>query len=67
MGKTEKGGYREGLGTQYLEANAELRHSGFSRAESAVMPFEKREGMEGKHALETINKVPPGFRGGSRD
>ena len=31
----------------------ELRHSAFSRAESAVMPCEVREGMEGKHTPET--------------
>ena len=34
---------------QYLEANAELRHSTFSRAESAVVPFEE---MEGEHTPE---------------
>ena len=36
--------------TQDLEANAELKHSAFSRAESAVVPF---EGLEGEHAPET--------------
>ncbi len=39
----------EGLGTQDLEANTELRHLAFSRVESAVVPFEVREGMEGEH------------------
>ena len=43
----------EGLGTQYFEANTELRHSAFSRAESAVVTFEEREGMEGEHTPET--------------
>ena len=43
----------EGLGTQDLEANTELRHSAFSRAESAVMPFDMREGVEGEHAADT--------------
>ena len=42
----------EGLGTQYLEANTELRHSAYSRAESALVPFEVREGMEGEHTSE---------------
>ena len=39
----------DGLGTQYLEANTKLRHSAFSRVESAVVPFEEREGMEGEY------------------
>ena len=43
----------EGLGTQDLEANTELRDSAFSRAESAVVPFEMKEGMEGEHKPET--------------
>ena len=43
----------EGLGTQYLKANTELRHSALSRAESAVVPLEGREGMGGQHTLET--------------
>ena len=42
----------DGYGTQDLDANAELRHSPFSRAVSAVQPFEVREGIEGEHALE---------------
>ena len=33
--------------TQDLEANTEFRHSAFSRAVSAVQPFEVREGLEG--------------------
>ena len=44
---------KERMGAQDLEANAELRHSAFSRAESAAMPFEEREGMEGEHTPET--------------
>ena len=36
----------EGLGTKALEANTELRPSSFSRVESAVAPFEEKEGME---------------------
>ena len=43
----------EGLGTQDLEANTELRHSAFSRVESAVVPFKVREGMEAEHIPET--------------
>ena len=43
----------EGLGTQYLEANTEMRRSAFSRAESAAVPFEDREGIEGEHTPET--------------
>ena len=42
-----------GFGTQNLEANTEFRHSAFSRAVSAVQPFEVREGMEGEHTAET--------------
>ena len=42
----------EGLGTQDLEANTELKHSPFSRAASAVVPFEMTEGVEGEHILE---------------
>ena len=38
----------DGFGTQDLEANNEFRQSAFSRAVSAVLPFEVREGMEGK-------------------
>ena len=53
----------EGLRTQDLEANTELRHSAFSRAESAVVPFDEREEMEGGvYARDRLNKVPPGFR-----
>ena len=43
----------EGFGTQDLEANTDLRHSAFSRAESAVEPFEVMEGMEGEHQRQT--------------
>ena len=38
-----------GFWTQDLDANTEFRHSAFSRAVSAVRPFEVREGMEGEH------------------
>ena len=47
------GAESDGFGTQDLEANAEFRHSAFSRAVSAVLPFEVREGMEGEHTPET--------------
>ena len=51
---TEKDGIREGgVRDQYFEANTELRDSAFSPAESAVVPFEMREGMEGEHTPET--------------
>ena len=43
----------EGLGTQDMGANTELRHSAFSRAESAVVPFERRGALEEKHTPET--------------
>ena len=44
----------EGLGKRNLEVNTELRHSAaFSRAESAVLPFEERGGMEGEQTPET--------------
>ena len=44
---------RIGTETQDLEANTELRHSSFSGAELAVVPFEVREVMEGEHTPET--------------
>ena len=47
------GSESDGFGTQDLEANTEFRHSAFSRAVSAVRPFEVREGMEGEHTPET--------------
>ena len=43
----------DGFGIQDLEANMEFRHSTFSRAVSAVQPFDVREGMEGEHTPET--------------
>ena len=43
----------DGFRTQDLDANTEFRHSAFSRAVSAVQPFEVREGMEGEHTTET--------------
>ena len=43
----------DGFGTQDFEANTEFSHSAFSRAVSAVWPFEVREGMEGEHTPET--------------
>ena len=43
----------DGFGAQGFEANTEFRHSAFSRAVSAVRPFELREGMEGEHTPET--------------
>ena len=42
----------DGFGTQDLEANTEFRHSAFSRAVSAVRPFEVREWMEVEHTPE---------------
>ena len=47
------GSETEEMGTQGLEANTDVRHFVFSRAESAVVPFEEREGMEGEHTPET--------------
>ena len=43
----------DGFRTQDFDANTEFRHSPFSRAVSAVRPFEVREGMEGEHTPET--------------
>ena len=43
----------DGFWTQDFDANIELRHSAFSRAISALRPFEVREGMEGEHTPET--------------
>ena len=42
-----------GFWTQDFDANTEFRHSAFSRAVSAVQPFELREGMDGEHTPET--------------
>ena len=53
-----------GFGTQDLETNTEFSHSAFSCAVSAVWPFEIREGMEGEHAPDRLNLMPPGFGGG---
>ena len=41
---TGKSGYRGRSSREYFEANTELMHLVFSRAESAVVPFEVREG-----------------------
>ena len=43
----------DGFWTQDLAANTEFRHSAFSHAVSAVLPFEVREEMEGEHTPET--------------
>ena len=43
----------DGFWTQDFDANIEFGHSAFSRAVSAVRPFEVREGMEGEHTPET--------------
>ena len=53
----------DGFRTQDLAANTEFRHSAFSRAVSAVQPFEVREGMEGEHTPETNLTTPPEFGG----
>ena len=54
LGVTGKVGTESnGFGKEDLEANTEFRHSAFSRALSAVWPFEVREGMEGGHTPET--------------
>ena len=47
------GSESDGFQTQDFEANTEFRHSAFSRAVSALRPFEGREGVEGKHTPET--------------
>ena len=43
----------DGFRTQDFDANIEFRHSAFSRAVSAVQPFEASERMEGEHLPET--------------
>ena len=43
----------DGFWTQDLAANTKFWHLAFSRAVSAVRPFEVREGMEGEHTPET--------------
>ena len=43
----------DGFWMQYFDAHTEFRHSFFSRAVSAVWPFQVREGMEGEHIPET--------------
>ena len=52
MRRGKVGTESDGFGTQDLEAKTEFRHSAFSRAVSAVRPFEVREGMEGEHIPE---------------
>ena len=52
----------EGLRTQDLEANTELRHSTFSEVELSEVPFEEREGMEGEHTPETDLTMPTRFK-----
>ena len=47
------GAESDGFPTQDLDANTEFRLSAFSRAVSAVQPFEVREEMEGEHSPET--------------
>ena len=47
------GAESDGFWTQDFDANTEFRHSAFSRAVSAVWPFQVREGMEGEHTPET--------------
>ena len=55
-----------GLG-QDLEANTEFSHSAFSRAVSAVRPFEVSEGMEGEHTPETdLTRHHQGLEEGDR-
>ena len=57
----------EGLETQDFEANTELKHSAFFRAESAVVPFEVRKGMEGEHIPETdLTRCHQVFGGGGQ-
>ena len=43
----KEGRESNGFWSQALAANTRFRHSAFSRAVSAVRPFEVREGMEG--------------------
>ena len=43
----------DGFWTQDLNANTEFGHSDFSRAVSAVRPFEAREGRKGEQTTET--------------
>ena len=53
MQRGKVGAESDGFGTQDLVANTEFRHSAFSRAVSAVRPFEVRDGIEGEHTPET--------------
>ena len=53
LGTGDIGGHRPGEAwARHLEANTKLRHSAFSQAEWAVVPFEVREEMEGDHTPE---------------
>ena len=50
-----------------FDANNEFRHSDFSRAVSAVRPFEVREGMEREHTTETdLNRCHQDLEEGER-
>ena len=57
----------EGMGTQDLEANTELKHLALSLVELVVVPFEEREGMEWKHIPETdLTRCHHGFEEGDK-
>ena len=53
--------------TQDLEANTDFRHSAFSRAVTAVWPFEVMEEMEREHTPETdLTRCHQDFEEGDR-
>ena len=57
----------DGFWTQDFAAHTEFTHSAFSRAVSAVRPFEVREGMEGEHTPVTdLIRCHQDLEGGER-
>ena len=42
-----------------MEVKTEFRLSVLSQAESAIQPFEMRDGMEREHKPDTLDKAPP--------
>ena len=53
----------KGLGTQYQDANRELRHSAFLWEVSCHSIWSEGRDREGAYSRDRLNKTPPGLRG----
>ena len=54
MGVTELGGHRERrVGATIMGSKLRIEAFDLSQAESSLVPFEEKEGMEGEHTPET--------------